>query len=643
MRRLSLILCIFLAACQVWLPPTLTQPLPSLPPSTSTGLPVATLAPTATLGPQQGSPSPGTATPTLPALDETSFSVRLHPDGSLYVGDQVSFEVIAPADLKLEGRSARVSFQGSQLAEARFGSYGIGARPEAVLTWAWDTSKLIAGAYTLTFSVTPDGPSWSQTLRLLPRGQLPPPEPQASWAAAHSQCCTVYYVTGTAAERDLSSLLPVIDEQAKNASQELGVALSGDPEHNPPIQIVLLPRVLGHGGFASRDIAVSYLDRNYMGGDIATILHHEIVHILDGRLGGDLRPILFVEGLAVYLSGGHYKAEPLMPRAAALLPPEAGCQPWSPSGVNEPADEPSSARVEGCGLGLYVPLARLFDNFYFEQHEVGYLEAAALIQYMVQTWGWNDFSAFYRDIHLQKPASEHEQDGFGDQSRAVDAALYAHFSLTLSQLEERFLQALRQERLTPQNAEDLRQTVRFYDLARRYQQELDPSAYFMNAWVPDSEEMRKRGITADVLRSPSAPENLALETLLVAANGDLAENDYAGTGRLLAAVDTVLGAYPEKGLEAFSLDPLAADYLALVGAAQTAGCQPQRIQLNDSTARVWVLGCSTAPGTPSAGPQLAQLDFVRQPDGWTLRLGSGLLNFHFVAVIGDHVESAACL
>ena len=149
-----------------------------------------------------------------------------------------------------------------------------------------------------------------------------------------------------------------------------------------PITITLMSRVLGHGGFASQDIDISYLDRNYAGSDFGLVLHHEMIHILDGRLGGDFRPSLLVEGLAVYETGGHFKKEPLMPRAAALLPGETG-------------------------LGWYIPLAELADNFYLSQHEIGYLEGATLIEYMVNTWGWDAFSSFYRDIH----ACERQQPG----------------------------------------------------------------------------------------------------------------------------------------------------------------------------------------------------------------------------------------
>jgi len=103
--------------------------------------------------------------------------------------------------------------------------------------------------------------------------------------------------------------------------------------------------VLGHGGFATRRSRSPYLDRNYAGSNFGLVLHHEMIHILDGRLGGEYRPSLFVEGLAVYQSGGHFKPEPLMPRAAALLPSETG-------------------------LGRYIPLAELADNFYLSQHEI---------------------------------------------------------------------------------------------------------------------------------------------------------------------------------------------------------------------------------------------------------------------------------
>jgi hypothetical protein len=194
-------------------------------------------------------------------------------------------------------------------------------------------------------------------------------------------------------------------------------------------------------------------------------------------------------------------------------------------------------------LGWYIPLSRLAEDFYFSQHEIGYLEAAALIEFMVETWGWPAYSAFYRDIHpLQGSTVQPGQQG-GSQSAAIEAALNRHFGLGLAQLEERFQEALQRQTLTPGSVEDVRLTVKFYDTVRRYQQLLDPSAYFMTAWLPDLSQMRSQGIVADLLRHPSQPENVAVETLLMGADASLQAGDYARLEKQLAAVNALLDAY----------------------------------------------------------------------------------------------------
>jgi len=275
-------------------------------------------------------------------------------------------------------------------------------------------------------------------------------------------------------------------------------------------------------------------------------------------------------------------------------------------------------------VNRYIPLERLFNHFYFEQHEIGYLQAGALIAFMTDTWGWKEFSAFYRDIHQTAqsrdgsppaPAPGAAPTGSPPEdkspSHAVDVALRAHFGLTLEQLEARFIEALRQERASPADAEDVRLTVLFYDTARRYQQTLDPSAHFLTAWLLDNDKMRKNGIVADYLRHPSQPENLALETMLAAANQNLIDGNFAPSLALLDAANQVLDRYPAQGLDAFAAVPLASDHLALVQTALADGYQPQRIELNtDGTARMWV--------TTPRGPQLVELSFVRQPSGWSL-------------------------
>jgi hypothetical protein len=514
------------------------------------------------------SPSPS-LTPTPTTVTEEGFDVRFHPDGGLYVGDRVSLEVIAPPAADVKDKEVRVQIGTPdewELELAKFGPYGIAGRQQATMTWAWDTSGLEPGSYNLSFSIEPGGPTWRESVTLQPAEQVPPPEPGAQWAFTETDCCLIYYITGTAADRDLAELETMAEEQAQNAVHKL------DTGFEDAIPIVFLPRVLGHGGFANDTISVSYLDRNYAGSSPEFVLHHEMIHILDGRLGGELRPTLLVEGLAVYLTGGHFKPEALMPRSAALL-----------------------------ATGRYLPLIQLADEFYPAQHETGYLEGASLIEYMVETWGWDAFSDFYRDIH---PAPDKIQ------SKAIDAALQKHYGLSFAELEDRFVEALRTIPVTPELQDDVRLTLDYYDTVRRYQQALDPSAYFMTAWLPNSKEMRERGIVADYLRNPSSTENVALETLLVAADSHLRLADYERTDELLQAVNAVLDEIEVDSTNPFSARPLAASYYDIVQTLTANGYTPQILEVNGDTAQAWVT---------TTGPALQELILERRDDRWAIK------------------------
>jgi hypothetical protein len=469
--------------------PSLTEtPLP--PTATPTYTPTVLFTSTPSLTPEP-TPDPGPA-----------FSVRYHPDHALYAGDQVSLEVIAPPGMDFSEQQVTVTVSEpgvDELGPVEFQSFGIEGRIQATFWWAWDTRELEPGAYTLTYSVEPGGFQWQESVLLQPAAALPPPEPYAEWASVESECCTVHYITGTEAEGDLDWLLEHIDRVAEGASRQMGTGLE------ERISVTLLPRVLGHGGFAGEGISVSYLDRNYAGSSFEMVLHHEMIHILDRRLGGELRPTLLVEGLAVYLSGGHFKPEPILPRAAALLEIQDG---------------------EFAGdRGWYQPLETLADNFYPAQHEIGYLQAAALVKFMVNTWGWEAFNDFYRDIR------PHPSDS---QARAIDEALQAHFDLRLSQLEGMFLEELARQEFTGDDIQDVRLTVEFYESVRRYQQHLDPSAYFMTAWLPDRDEMRQRDIVADFVRRPMDPANIILEEMLVDAHQHLVDGRYQAAEMVLA-------------------------------------------------------------------------------------------------------------
>jgi hypothetical protein len=606
MRRVLVPVILLLVACRALTSFPVASPAPletSLPlPSSATATAEAADVPNALpTSPVLLTPPQVEGDSQVPQLPAHVFTIAYHPDGPIFAGDLVSLEVIAPAGQDLSGYSVQLEAPGAdglQTSQAGFGRHGLAGRMQATLLWAWDTVGLDSGVYDLALTVLPDGPSWTASLQLQPEGQMPALESRAGWAVAQSECCRVHYLTGTSAQRDLADLLEMVDRQMESAARKL------DRELAEPLEITLIPRVLGHGGFTRQDVSVSYLDRNYAGSGTETVLHHEFIHTLDSELGGELRPTVLIEGLAVYLTGGHFKPEPLMPRAAALLPPVPGC---------------GGAGAQPCSLDWYIPLSTLVDHFYLEPHEVGYLQAGALVEYMVETWGWQSFTGFYRDIHPVEVADGQP----GSQYQAIDQAVQAHFEMSLPQLEASFLAALGKQALEPENLEDVRLTVGYYDTVRRYQRELDPSAYFLTAWLPDNAQMRTRGITADYLRRPAQVENLALEAMLVSADALLRGRDYPRAEAILKAANQVLSLYPVQGLAAFAVHPLGADYLALVQETLALGYQPQRIQISGQTARISATntyGPDVQDGLHSSGPLMTELKLIRQGEDWILML-----------------------
>ncbi|MEK7786464.1 MAG: hypothetical protein AAB658_13730, partial [Chloroflexota bacterium] len=302
----------------------------------------------------------------------------------------------------------------------------------------------------------------------------------------------------------------------------------------------LIDRLLGHGGFASDTITITYIDRDYAGGGMENVFRHEAAHVLD-RQGWGEHPTLITEGLATYVAGGHFKEEPFEPRMAGVL-----------------------------ALEQSIPLTELADNFYPSQHEIGYLEGAAFIDYLVAAYGWERFVIL---LGAFQPANT--------QSAMLDGGLRLVYEKSLAEMEAEWLAYLRARPVDLRWQTDIADTVIFYDTVRRYQQAYDPSAHFLNAWIPDIQRAVSENITADYNRHPSTLENIALETMLIEADRALEAGDYAATERHLAAVNAVLDAEGN-----FAADLLATDYLALAASALEAGYEPQHIQLDSDAATV---------------------------------------------------------
>jgi hypothetical protein len=531
------------------------------------------LPPTATARPLANPLPAASSTPASPyAL--TAADVHFEPDPQLYSGDVASIVVVGPGSAALwRGTHAKLFVDGPDgppRAQVGFDPYGIGSQWQATFTWQWDTTGLV-GPQTVYVEVDPPanqaGEVVPQTLavpvNILPASARPAPEAQAQWETAESNCCIFHYITGTAAARDIDLIRSTADSALAHDATVLGV------QRRDKITFTLLSRLLGNGGFTASEVSITYIDRNAAASDLFTLFAHEGTHVLD-RMIARTRPVMMTEGLAVFVAGGHFKTEPLDERAAGLL-----------------------------ALGRYEPLTDLANDFYNSQHEVGYLEAGAFIQYLVDHYGWARFRQLY-GAFLVAPTD----------AQMLDAALLAQYGQGLSAMEGEWLAHLKALPPDPQQVLDLQLTIGLYDTMRRYQQLDDPSAYFLTAWLPDGTEARQRGLLADFIRHPDGPNNITLETMLIAAGQALNAGDYMRTSTLLDSVNGALDAGSPGA------NPLAADELSVVQQVLAAGYEPQQITLDQDAAQVEAV---------SNWPRLEHLTLRRGAGGWQV-LASGWLN-----------------
>lgn len=548
--RLALF-CLLVAslACNTLVPTATSAPtLAPAPTSAPTALPSLTpsLVPPTLAPTQTAIPSPASYTD----LYILPGDISIHPDPQIYSGDKVSVEVFAHDASGLDLRDFHVAlYRGAPTPENILGTqtairYGLGGRLEATFTWVWDTTNLV-GAQTLTAVLDPnneiakgDENKNNNTLTfavdVLPRTDLPQTEQSAKWLTTTSDCCIFHYLSGSAADRDINQITKMGDDALAYVEEKMGHQATQKMEFN------LINRLLGQGGFTADSVTITYIDRDYAGGGLVSVFRHEATHALN-RATNSNRPSLIEEGTATYVAGGHFKEEPFEPRMVGLLA-------W----------------------GRYIPLTQLADDFYNSQHEIGYLEGAAFIDYLVKTYGWKNFSTLL--VAFQRA---------GTPSASLDAGLRLVYSKSLAQMETEWLAYLHTQPVDLHWQTDVELTVAYYDTMRRYQQLEDPSAYFLTAWIPDIGAAVRDNIVADYDRHPNTPANIALETLLVDANHALNAGDFDTTRTNLAAVNAVLDAKGD-----FSSSALASNYLSITNTLVAAGYEPQTISLQNNTATV---------------------------------------------------------
>ena len=87
-------------------------------------------------------------------------------------------------------------------------------------------------------------------------------------------------------------------------------------------------------------------------------------------------------------------------------------------------------------------------------------------------------------------------------------------------------------------------TIDYFNSMRHYQEVLDPSAYFLTAWVPDGETMRQKGIIADLVRAPDCLDNRIFEFALLKTNHKIIDGYYKVAEIMLGVTNYLLDLYP---------------------------------------------------------------------------------------------------
>ena len=544
--------------------PTITINSPEPPPTAE----IANAAPMTVVSPPTAQPTNEPILPTSTIMEPTATTEQIVPDLSIsaadiflypvpeiYAGDQVTFQILAtvPTPVAADTVPVHILVDGNELVSGTLGWRNLAGDAVGLFEWVWDTTNQI-GEHSIQVILdrndliqngdeNPNNNQAMVTAVVQDPALLLPIEANATWVTAETNCCFVHVVSNTAAYRDLTDLLGLVENSFAQAST--GLVETPDRKYD----VYFIDRVIGQGGYAGSSMVISYLDRQYSSSGLAEVVTHEAVHLIDRQFAPQ-RITFLAEGLAVWVSGGHYKQEDLRQRSAALVQ-----------------------------IGGYLPLAQLIDDFYPVQHEIGYLEAAGFISYLIDVYGWDQFKSFYADVTYDDAAT---------LSESMNINLRKYYGVALSEAEANWLTYLAQVQLQNTAVIDLQTTLRYYDSMRQYQQLYDPTAYFLTAWLPYPQTLEEEGNPADLTRHPETDINIALELMLQEADKVLRNANYDRANVLLDSVDRVM----ENG--GVFIDPLAVQYLSIVQSAGSQGYEVQQASVDGNQATIWATRGNTA-------------------------------------------------
>lgn len=508
----------------------------------------------------------------MPDLAIASDDIFVYPVPTIFAGDEVTFQLwpTVPEFISPENVAVQILVDGAEVTSGALSGHShLSGEAVGLFEWAWDTTEM-PGSHQIQVILDPadtiklgDADPANNTASVVVMVMDPKTRPEddavAIWKTASSDCCLIHVVSGTAADRDLPQLLTLVDQAALRAAAKLGE----DPQQR--IDVYLIDRVIGQGGYASSGIVVSYLDRDYTGNDLQQVMVHELVHLLDRQFAPQ-RISFLAEGLAVWASGGHYKAEDIDQAIIALRQTDR-----------------------------YMPLDNLINDFYPSQHETAYFQAAGFVSYLISTYGWWPFRDFYIDV---------TQDKADTLANAVDQSLQAHFGQSLADVEASWFQYLEGLPADPNTVADVQTTIHYYEVMRRYQMQYDPTAHFLKAWMPSPKSVVELGNPADLNGHPETAQNIALEVMLGAADRSLKRKNYARANVLLNSVERVLDS------DGQFLDPFSMNYWRVVQIVSADGYAVHQVTLSGDTA---VVAASRAGNNT-----LLQLKLTLAGQTWTM-------------------------
>lgn len=448
-------------------------------------------------------PTPFTATPTT-APRPMAWG-RYFPDPAIS-GDVLTFDVRFPSDGPLP--LTATLYLPTQDLEAKPDFWTLDGTQSVRWVWAWDTSGYV-GTVPVTVTLVWDDAGATSALTLPVTLAAPetrsPYEQQARWTMAEVPGVRLHYLTGSAAARDLERL----KAEARDAYADISAALGAN--QGGMVEIYILDRVYGQGGYATSDwVAITYTDRNYAPARLDLVLRHELVHRLDRALGCDSALTLLREGLAVYLSGGHYHPAPETYYLSTLR-----------------------------AAGLYIPLSELVQNFYTHQHEIGYLEAASFVAFVESTYGREGV----RTLCTVSGGGQEGQTELARLQRGLAALGYAD----VAEAEQAWWAWAERTPAVTGAAEALHTLTFLVDTMRAYQQAYDPVAYYLTGMLPDPAWAENYALpAADFVRAPQQAEAVALELLLAQAMRAYESGHVERAEALASTVQAVL----ERGFPA---------------------------------------------------------------------------------------------